>query len=879
MNIISSQTFNIKTDYHQLEQLLIALPKAPLLIPLIANDKRPDLKAGQSWTDPNNQLTPEQALERLKQGKNVGIIGSDWLCIVDLDNPAKYRLNKKTLTVKTRSGSLHQYYLHDGTIENADAKNDLKGCGEVRVENKYVVAPGSYVTPNPEDQGNGLYHIIENNPIAFLEKTDLPPDFLPTEKTLIPINPEILNSTVPLRNHRGTSLDEFRKRDPKLNDLLNGQDLTGDTSRDDASTLNHLINDCEFTEPEAIAILKKFRYRPKLERPDYIQNTLNHITRREPNPIYQLNLQQNQPTTTVQTGLNGEHIETTVTQKTKTKPAPQEDPNSLKNIIRDLKDTYIFKTPTDTLELHQYINGIYVPAERDIESDLEIRINEKLSTHTAKEIINHLKRSSYIPRTEINKYTEYIPIENGLLNLKTGTLDPYSPDQVFTFKIPLQYDSTADCPNFKQWLSEVQTPENIALLQEYAGYTLLPQMPYHKALLLYGEGRNGKTTFTNTIENLLGTQNCAHIELQDLNGDNRFNLSRLYGKLLNIAQEPTVKKALETAILKKLLGNDTIEAELKNIQQPLVFKSFAKWIMSANKYPRINDKTTAFYQRIIIMKWEKQFLEGQNQKQQIENTWLNNPTERCGILNWMIQGLQRLTSQGHFSVTKNQEETMIEFKRVSNSFDAWLMERVTFHPQSYTTRQDAYNDYIAYCEQYGLYAIKEQSFTGQLRDTPKIIDMFKKIFGKSTRVWKGIELKPLPEQDNLEQAQVKDTLDTLDTPISSQNNENKNNITRYLEKENGVPCVSSVSHTQPVLIPDAKHSIFSENEVMEIEEMRRNASFTPPTTPTEVCYFCGSNYVEGEVWLSGPFSFDNPAHLTCYRSEEEKSKQKFEEKK
>ena len=83
------------TSPDQFEHFLKLLPQIPLLIPIIANSKKPDIPIGESWKNPKYHLTPEQAIIRLCEGKNVGVVANDWLVIVDLDNPTKFKLEKK----------------------------------------------------------------------------------------------------------------------------------------------------------------------------------------------------------------------------------------------------------------------------------------------------------------------------------------------------------------------------------------------------------------------------------------------------------------------------------------------------------------------------------------------------------------------------------------------------------------------------------------------------------------------------------------------------------------------------------------------------------------------------------------------------------------
>src|SRR3989304_5676093 len=196
--------------------------------------------------------------------------------------------------------------------------------------------------------------------------------------------------------------------------------------------------------------------------------------------------------------------------------------------------------------------------------------------HISKQYQEHInKTTSEI--IELNKYKGSIPIKNGLLQLETGELKSFTPDEIFTFKLPVNYNPEAEYPVFKKWLGEVQTPDNILTLQEYAGYCLLPKLPFHKSIWFIGSGRNGKGTFIKTLEKILGDDNCSHIGISLLSGERNFVLGQFYSKLLNISSEPNTKKELETQIFKLLTGGDRLQAEIKMKQDTLNYDSFCKF--------------------------------------------------------------------------------------------------------------------------------------------------------------------------------------------------------------------------------------------------------------------------------------------------------------
>jgi putative DNA primase/helicase len=101
--------------------------------------------------------------------------------------------------------------------------------------------------------------------------------------------------------------------------------------------------------------------------------------------------------------------------------------------------------------------------------------------------------------------------QNGVIDLKTGELLSHNRDYLMTHMIPVDYDPNADCPNWKSFLNRIMQDENglvrevmIPFLQQAIGYSLTGSIKEQVMFVLYGSGRNGKSTFINVIKDLLG---------------------------------------------------------------------------------------------------------------------------------------------------------------------------------------------------------------------------------------------------------------------------------------------------------------------------------------------------------------------------------------
>jgi len=277
MSVEENKNFVSNAATEEFDKFIRLLSFTPHLIPLCENSKEPNVPKTESWKDEKHRLTVEQARQRIYDGGNVGIVATgDDIVIFDLDNPEKYTFPKETLTVKTRSGKLHKYFLNDGSVKNADGKGQYAKCGEVRAEWKYVVCPGSYVPCDTKD-GDGVYRVIVEMAPVPLRPEELPIEFQPsiTKDTEQKVSP--VNMTGSFRNQYGWPLEDIRARDKKLDGLLRNSDAGyASASEADMATLAKLLY-WGYMEGEAVDILQYFRGREKLNREDYLRMTLQKI--------------------------------------------------------------------------------------------------------------------------------------------------------------------------------------------------------------------------------------------------------------------------------------------------------------------------------------------------------------------------------------------------------------------------------------------------------------------------------------------------------------------------------------------------------------------------------------------------------------------------
>lgn len=183
-------------------------------------------------------------------------------------------------------------------------------------------------------------------------------------------------------------------------------------------------------------------------------------------------------------------------------------------------------------QLHIYQNGIYVEGEN---LGTVIRENiPNIKKNQKAEVFDCLRD---ITECKAQADARYIAFRNGVLDIVTGQMQPFSPDLVITNQIPWDYNPEAYSELADDTLNKLACGDQPirALLEECIGYCFYRANDYKKSFMLTGKGNNGKSTFLDCVKAILGDGNISALDLKEL-GD-RFSTSMMFGKLANIGDD------------------------------------------------------------------------------------------------------------------------------------------------------------------------------------------------------------------------------------------------------------------------------------------------------------------------------------------------------
>lgn len=296
-------------------------------------------------------------------------------------------------------------------------------------------------------------------------------------------------------------------------------------------------------------------------------------------------------------------------------------------------------------------------------------------------------------------------------DLRTGTSSEHSADDLIT-KV------TAVSPtdeNVDIWLDTVNSffcgdAELIEYVQQIVGLAAIGKVYMEALIISYGEGRNGKSTFWNTIARVLGSYSGS-ISADALTVGCKRNvkpeMAELKGKRLVIAAELEEGMRLNTSVVKQLCSTDEVSAE-KKYRDPFRYTPTHTLVLYTNHLPRVGANDEGTWRRLIVIPFNAK-IEGNSD---IKN-YADYLAEKAGgaVLSWIIDGAKKVI-ECNFKLSIPQcVSDAISHYRENNDWLSMFIDDCCEVDPSYTQKSgEFYQEYRAYCARNGEYTRSTTDF-------------------------------------------------------------------------------------------------------------------------------------------------------------------------
>lgn len=346
---------------------------------------------------------------------------------------------------------------------------------------------------------------------------------------------------------------------------------------------------------------------------------------------------------------------------------------------------------------------------------------------TEKQFQKHLKysRSNKGKKAMLNETMHHVPIEpyqmdahnhllntpNGILRLRTGVLEGHDPTLYLSKMTLCEYTDKSDCPRWETFLSDIFAgdQELIHYIQKAVGYSLTGSTAEQCAFFCYGTGRNGKSTFLDTISAMLGDY-AVNIQPETImirhnagNGANS-DIARLKGARFVTSVEPNEGMKLNEGLVKQLTGGDKVTARYQYGSEFEFTPEFKLW-MGTNHKPIIRGTDTGIWRRVHLIPFTVTIPEHKVDKHLGHHLRAELP----GILRWAVEGCLMWQREG-LKKPKAVEEAVKEYRGEMDVVAAFLdaccvvgsgREKTTDLYQAYTQWADENNEYKMSSRKFG----------------------------------------------------------------------------------------------------------------------------------------------------------------------------------
>jgi putative DNA primase/helicase len=383
-----------------------------------------------------------------------------------------------------------------------------------------------------------------------------------------------------------------------------------------------------------------------------------------------------------------------------------------------------------------YGDGYYQKIDKSVVIQMIYdNLRKNFSIKMRNEIIASIEAQKHIPLEELYK-SPVLNLKNGLFNTDTCTLSPHTPDIYSTARLPVNYDPSAQCPTWLKAIEEIMSSdqEKIRSIRQYFGLCLTRETKFNKALFMLGEGANGKGTVLKVLSEIVGKNNRSSITVSQLSKP--CYVSALFNKIVNISYETLSKSDISDDIFKAITSGDNITADAK-YRDPLEFTPYCKMIFATNNMPRVDDKTNAYYRRLLVIRFEKEFGGADDDKNILNKLLL----ELDGIFLWCLEGLRDLNESGELHVPSSSKAEIDEYRKENNNVIAFMEDKykITSNQSAYVSKEELYKEYRQWCIDFGYKPGSIDMFGKQIKKRFKLNEGYKKYDRKSHRVWFGIE--------------------------------------------------------------------------------------------------------------------------------------------
>jgi putative DNA primase/helicase len=338
---------------------------------------------------------------------------------------------------------------------------------------------------------------------------------------------------------------------------------------------------------------------------------------------------------------------------------------------------------------------------------------------------------------------------NGIVNLKTGELLPHEPGYLMSMISGANYIPGKPLPRFQKYLDIITCgdKELQKYLQMICGMAAIGKVYYEGVCVFFGNGRNGKSTFLNTMLKVFGDYGYSmnpEVLLVQRDGAEKPGKAEVRGKRFVTATETEEGKRLSSQVLKQLGSTDTITAK-RLYENPITFEPSHTLILSTNHLPKVSSTDSGTWRRIAVVPFLAN-IQSIVTKEIKDYASVLYHEDGDGILGWIVEGARAYIAAGYdITLPKAVTESTNAYREAENWLENYMGECCTTTDKKLMERGSIlYDSYSEWCRRNNEYCRRNRDFAQAMEAAG-----YCKVKKPDGMYWIGIKVNAVPSTELL----------------------------------------------------------------------------------------------------------------------------------
>lgn len=352
--------------------------------------------------------------------------------------------------------------------------------------------------------------------------------------------------------------------------------------------------------------------------------------------------------------------------------------------------------------------------EKAIRKAFDKFVKHSRSNSAKKAVMDELKHRVAVAPSEFDTDKTLLNVSNGYVDLASGELHNHDIEKMFSKEANVEYSDTASCDEWIKFLDQIfdHNQELIDYVQTAVGYSMTGSIKEQIMFILYGNGRNGKSVFLETISNILGTYaktiQASSIMVKQNSGGPNSDIARLAGARLVTSSEPNEGLRMDEGLVKQLTGGDKVVARQLYGKEFEFEPEFKLWLATNHK-PIIRGTDDGIWRRIRLIPFTVQIPDDQVDK----DLKYKLARESIGILNWAVDGALKWQQHGLHTpeIIKGASEG---YRKEMDVISAFIDEMCDTGEQYQVKSSELYQTYKQWADDNSQYRMSNTKFGKEL---------------------------------------------------------------------------------------------------------------------------------------------------------------------